>query len=368
MKYTSRSKAYLVLEDGNVFEGYAVGKIGTTKGEICFNTGMTGYQEIYTDPSYYGQIIVNTTPHIGNYGVHGEEIESDSVKFNGLVCKSFSTMHSRYGAEGTLNDYFLNAGIVGISDVDTRQIVRHIRDKGAMNALISSDNDNVEALKEEVKQIPSMAGLELASKVTTSEPYFMGEENATYKVAVLDLGVKTNILRNLASRGCYLKVFPSTTPASEMEAWNPDGLFISNGPGDPSATAYAVETVKALLEINKPLFGICLGHQILALANGIGTYKMHNGHRGLNHPVKNLLTGRCEISSQNHGFAVSREDVEKSDNVEITHINLNDNTVEGISIKGKNAFSVQHHPEAAPGPHDSQRSFDDFVELLAKSK
>lgn len=368
MKYSTREKAYLVLEDGTVFEGKAVGKIGTTTGEICFNTGMTGYQEIYTDPSYFGQIIVNTTSHIGNYGVKAEDNESASVKFNGLVCKSYSSLASRIDGDGTLNDYFLENDVVGISDVDTREIVRYIRHKGAMNAIISSDDLDVDKLKAEVKAVPSMAGLELASKVSTTDPYFVGEENGKYKVAVLDLGIKQNILDNFTKRGCYCKVFPAKSTYAQMKEWNPDGFFVSNGPGDPSATTYAIDTVKEILAKDEVLFGICLGHQITALANGISTFKMFNGHRGLNHPVKNLETGLSEITSQNHGFAVSYEDVEKSEVVELTHSNLNDNTVEGIKIKGKKAFSVQHHPEAAPGPNDSVYLFDQFVKLLESNK
>lgn len=368
MKYTSREKAYLVLEDGKVFEGKAVGKIGTTTGEICFNTGMTGYQEIYTDPSYHGQIIVNTTSHIGNYGVDVEEVESNGVKFNGLVCKSYSSIASRLDGDGTLNNYFLENEVVGISDVDTREIVRYIRHKGAMNAIISSDNLDIDALKADVKNVPSMAGLELASRVSTKEPYYLGNEDAKYKVAVLDLGVKTNILRNFVERDCYCKVYPAKTSFTDMKAWNPDGFFISNGPGDPAATTYAIDTVKEILAADEAMFGICLGHQILALANGISTYKMFNGHRGINHPVKNLETGLSEITSQNHGFAVSPEDVEKNPDIELTHINLNDDTVEGIQIKGKKVFSVQHHPEAAPGPHDSMYLFDKYVSILESNK
>ena len=368
MKYTSKEQAFLVLEDGSVFEGKAIGHSGTTTGEICFNTGMTGYQEIYTDPSYFGQKIVNTVSHIGNYGVLAAEQESAKVKFSGLVCKSYSALASRAAADGTLDDYFKNNNIVGISEVDTREIVRHIRDKGAMNAIISSEILDVDVLKAEVKKIPSMSGLELSSKVFTNEPYYLGEETATYKVAVLDLGIKTSILNNLVSRDCYCKVFPGTTSYSEMKSWNPDGFFISNGPGDPSATVYAVDTVKEILANDEPLFGICLGHQILALANGVETFKMHSGHRGCNQPVKNLNTGLSEITSQNHGFSVSKESVEKNPDVEITHLNLNDNTVEGIRIKNKKAFSVQYHPESSPGPHDSRYLFDDFISLIKSNK
>ncbi len=364
MKYSQRKIARLVLQDGTVFQGYAIGKKGTTTGEICFNTGMTGYQEIYTDPSYSGQIIINTASHIGNYGVHDDEVESSAIQFSGLVCKTFSPIASRPDGDGTLQKYFENNNIVGISDVDTRQIVRHIRDKGAMNAIISSEIDDVEELKSKLKEIPSMSGLELASRVTTDKAYFLGKENAKYKVAVLDLGVKKNILNNIELRDCYLKIFPSKTSASEIKAWDSDGYFISNGPGDPSATNYAIDTVKELIADNKPVFGICLGHQIICLTYGITTYKMHNGHRGLNHAVKNLITGLSEITSQNHGFVVKKEDVDNHAEIELTHINLNDDSVEGIRVKNKPVFSVQHHPEAAPGPNDANYLFDNFIELM----
>jgi carbamoyl-phosphate synthase small subunit len=364
MKYNSRPDAYLMLEDGTLFKGSSVGKIGTTTGEICFNTGMTGYQEIYTDPSYYGQIIVNTTTHIGNYGTLDEEQESNSVKFSGLVCKTFSDLYSRKEADSSLQEYFEKQGVVGISGVDTREIVRLIRSKGGMNAIISSEILDENKLKEELKKIPSMAGLELSSIVSTKEPYHLGNPDSKFKVAVLDLGIKTSILKNFIERDVYCKVFPAKTSFEEMQKWNPNGYFISNGPGDPAVTSYAIETVKKILNIDMPLFGICLGHQILAEANGISTYKMHHGHRGLNHPVKNLLTGKSEITSQNHGFAVKLEEVAKNKNVEVTHVNLNDDTVEGIRLKNKKAFSVQYHPESSPGPHDSRYLFDDFVQLL----
>jgi carbamoyl-phosphate synthase small subunit len=364
MKYTSRPDAHLVLEDGTVFKGTSIGKAGTTKGEICFNTGMTGYQEIYTDPSYFGQIIVNTTTHIGNYGVLATEQESGSVKFSGLVCKSFSDIYSRLDADDSLQSYLEKQGIVGISNIDTRELVRHIRSKGGMNAIISSETTDVAKLKEEVKKIPSMKGLELSSQVSTKEAYFLGDPSAKFKVAVLDLGIKKSILNNLIERGCYCKVFPANTSFEEMQKWAPQGYFISNGPGDPAATKYAIETVKKILNVDMPMFGICLGHQILAEANNIPTYKMHHGHRGLNHPVKNLISGKSEITSQNHGFSVNAEEVKKNKNVEVTHINLNDDTVEGIRLKNKPAFSVQYHPESSPGPHDSRYLFDDFIKLL----
>ena len=356
--------AILVLADGTVYHGKAAGKIGTTTGEICFNTGMTGYQEIFTDPSYFGQLMVTTNAHIGNYGIKNDEIESDSIKIAGLVCKNFSVPYSRKEANQSIQEYFEDDEIVGISDVDTRSLVRHIRSKGAMNAIISSEILDIDTLKKKLADVPSMDGLELSSQVSTKTPYFVGNEKAKYRVAVLDLGVKKNILRNFESRDIYAKVFPAKTTFEEMESFKPHGYFISNGPGDPSAMPYAIATVKTILAADKPLFGICLGHQLLALANDIRTVKMFNGHRGLNHPVKNIIIDHCEVTSQNHGFGVVPEDVYSSDKVEITHINLNDQSIEGIRVKGKKAFSVQYHPESSPGPHDSRYLFDDFIQLM----
>ncbi len=354
----------MVLADGTVFSGTSIGKIGTTTGEICFNTGMTGYQEVFTDPSYFGQILVQTNVHIGNYGIAAEEVESDSIKISGLVCKQFNVPFSRKMAGMTVQEYFTLHNIVGIADIDTREIVRHVRNKGAMNAIISSDNKTVEELKAELAKVPSMEGLELSSQVSTSSTYYVGNTEASKRVAVLDLGVKKNILRSLAERDCYLGVFNGKTSFAEMMKFKPDGFMISNGPGDPATMDYAVNTVKEILHNNIPLFGICLGHQVLAEANGVSTFKMHNGHRGLNHPVKNIITGHCEITSQNHGFSVNADDVKKNKDLEITHINLNDDTIEGIRLKNRKAFSVQYHPEAAPGPHDSRYLFDDFIKLM----
>jgi carbamoyl-phosphate synthase small subunit len=362
MKISNSKPAFLLLEDGLLLEGKAVGHIGTTGGEICFNTGMTGYQEIYTDPSYFGQIIVNTTPHIGNYGVLDTEQESAAPKISGLVVNDYSEIFSRENASSGLQEYLEQHKVVGISDVDTRMLVQHIRSKGAMNAIISSTLDKKE-LPAELAKVPSMAGLELASMVSTKKPYTLGEGNK-HKVAVLDLGVKTSILNNFVARDCECRVFPAKTSFAEMEAWGPDSYFLSNGPGDPAVMDYAVDTVKQILDVDKSLFGICLGHQLVARANGISTYKMHHGHRGLNHPVKNLLTGKSEVTSQNHGFAISKEDVEKSTTVKATHVNLNDHTIEGIEIAGKKAFSVQYHPEASPGPHDSRYLFDQFIKTF----
>jgi carbamoyl-phosphate synthase small subunit len=361
------TKAYLLLEDGLLVEGTAIGKIGTTGGEICFNTGMTGYQEIYTDPSYFGQIIVNTTAHIGNYGTENDEQESDNPKIAGLVVNEFSEDFSRKTATESLQQYLERHHIVGISNVDTRMLVRYIRSKGAMNALISSELTPDE-MRAEIKKVPSMDGLELSSKVTTAKPYFVGDPGAALKVAALDVGIKKSILTNLAQRGCYVQVFPAKTSFAEMEKWAPHGYFISNGPGDPAVMDYAIDTVKKMVNSNKPVFGICLGHQLLALASGLSTYKMHHGHRGLNHPVKNLITGLGEMTSQNHGFAVSEKEIEKNSDVAVTHLHLNDNTIMGIRLKNKKVFSVQYHPEASPGPHDSRYLFDQFVEMIRQDQ
>lgn len=356
-----------MLQDGQVYKGIAIGKIGTTGGEICFNTGMTGYQEIYTDPSYYGQIIVNTTSHIGNYGTVSSEQESDKPKISGLVVNSFSPDYSRNVAKESLNQYLEQHNVVGISEIDTRKLVRHIRSKGAMNAIISSELSDLEEIEKQLQKVPDMDGLELASSVSTSKTYLIGDPEAKWKIAVLDLGVKKSILNNFSNRNCYLQVFPARTSFEEMELWEPHGYFISNGPGDPAPMDYAVETVRNILHHDRPVFGICLGHQILGLACGVSTYKMHHGHRGLNHPVINLQTGRCEVTSQNHGFGVSSEAMQKADQLEITHINLNDDTIEGMKVKGKPAFSVQYHPEASPGPHDSRYLFDQFIQVVQEN-
>jgi carbamoyl-phosphate synthase small subunit len=366
MQFQLKGPALLVLEDGTVFTGRACGKTGTTTGEIAFNTSMTGYQEIFSDPSYYGQILIMTGVHIGNYGVKKTEVESNSTKINGMVCKSFAEYPSRRSGDGSLQQDFENNNLVGISDVDTRSLVRHIRNKGVMNAIISSEILDVDKLKAQLKKVPSMKGLELSSKVCTKEPYFYGNENAKYKVAVLDLGIKQNILRCLTDRDCYCKVFPMDTTMKEMEKWNPDGYMISNGPGDPETMTGVINEIKSLVDADKKVFGICLGHQVLSWAMGIPTYKMFNGHRGSNHPVKNLVTGKGEITSQNHGFVSDEKSISGNKLVEVTHQHLNDHSVAGIRVKGKPVFSVQYHPEASAGPHDSRYLFDEFVSSLNK--
>jgi carbamoyl-phosphate synthase small subunit len=367
MKFSTRKKATLLLQDGTIYEGFSVGKQGTSGGEICFNTGMTGYQEIYTDPSYYGQIIVNTTSHIGNYGADKKEVESDSVKIQGLVVNEFSDDFSRSSATESLQAFLERNNTVGIAGLDTRSLVRHIRNQGAMNAIISSEMEG-NVLQEELEKIPSMKALELSTRVTTNESYEVGSGNSGYKIAVLDLGIKKSILKNFDIRNSHCKVFSAKTSFAEIMKWDPDGFFISNGPGDPGVMEYASNTVSDIISQNVPLFGICMGSQILAKAVGIDTYKMHHGHRGLNHPVKNLQTGLSEITSQNHGFAVDMSSLKNSKEAELTHIHLSDNTVEGLRLNGKPAFAVQYHPESSPGPHDSTYLFDDFLKLIKENK
>ena len=362
-----QKNAVLVLEDGTTCYGKAFGAIGTTGGEICFNTGMTGYQEVFTDPSYYGQVLIMNNVHIGNYGVSLEDIESDSVKIKGLIGRNLEELYSRKKAEGSLNDYLKKHNIVAIEGVDTRALVTHVRNKGAMNCIISSEILDAEALKNKLAEVPDMSGLELASIVSTKVPYELGNPNSPVRIAVLDYGTKRNILNCMVDRGAYVKVFPAKTPLEEINQFNPTGYFISNGPGDPASMDYAVNTVKNILEEEKPTFGICLGHQLLALANDIPTFKMHHGHRGVNHPVKNLITGKCEITTQNHGFGVDPEAVKKAEHIEVTHVNLNDQSIEGIRVKGKPAFSVQYHPESTPGPHDSRYLFDEFIQMIQEN-
>jgi carbamoyl-phosphate synthase small subunit len=361
---SQHAPAWLLLEDGTLFKGKSFGAKGTSGGEICFNTGMTGYQEVFTDPSYYGQVLIMNNAYIGNYGVKKDDVESKSVKIKALVCKNITERYSRMTADESLEKYLLENNIVAIYDVDTRALVQHIRSKGAMNGIVTTELLDEAALKRELENVPDMQGLDLSSEVSTSEPYTVGDENARYRIAVLDFGVKRSMLHFLSSKDAYLKVFPARTDFKTIMEFKPDGIFVSNGPGDPASMDYAVETVKEILKEEKPMFGICLGHQLLARANDVPTFKMHHGHRGLNHPVKNLLTGRSEITTQNHGFGVDVEAAHSSESIEVTHVNLNDGSIEGIRVKNKPAFSVQYHPESTPGSHDSRYLFDDFIQLI----
>lgn len=357
----NQKDAVLVLQDGTTYYGKAFGAVGTTGGEICFNTGMTGYQEVFTDPSYYGQVLIMNNVHIGNYGIKDEDVESGAIQIKGLIGRNLEELFSRRQAQGSLDEYLKKQNLVAIEGVDTRALVIHIRNKGAMNCIISSEILDADQLKARLNEVPDMSGLELASMVSTSNSFELGDPASLIRIAVLDYGTKRNILNCMVERGAYVKVFPAKTSLEELKSFNPAGYFISNGPGDPASMDYAVNTLKNILKEEKPTFGICLGHQLLALANDIPTFKMHHGHRGMNHPVKNILTGRCEITTQNHGFGVDPEAVKKAENIEITHVNLNDHSIEGIRLKDKPAFSVQYHPESTPGPHDSRYLFDEFI-------
>jgi len=360
----------LVLENGTVFSGVSFGAEGETIGEVCFNTGMTGYQEILTDPSYCGQLITMTYPHIGNYGVDPEDVESNKVQAAGFIVREENVVPSNFRSTQSLGDYLKDQKVVGIQGIDTRMLTRIIRDEGAMNGIISSVDLDENSLLKKVKATPSMTGMDLAKVVTTPNSYDWRMEKeerrkevARFKIGAIDFGIKHNILRLLESHGCEVTVFPATATATEILRINPDGIFLSNGPGDPAAVTYGIETVKSLLG-KKPIFGICLGHQILALALGADTYNLKFGHRGCNHPVKNLETGKVEITSQNHGFAVDPETIPK--NVVITHNSLNDQTVEGLKCTDVPAFSVQYHPESSPGPHDSRYLFEEFIKLMSE--
>ncbi len=356
--------AWLLLKDGTLFKGKSFGAKGTAGGEICFNTGMTGYQEVFTDPSYTGQVLIMNNAYVGNYGVKNEDVESDSVKISGLICKNISHRYSRMTANDSLEQYLIKNNIIAIYDVDTRALVQHIRSKGAMNCIITTNEVSEAEMNEALAKVPDMDGLELSSQISTKEAYTAGAPDADIRIAVLDYGVKKHILQCMVDRGAYIKVFPAKTTLEEMNTFDPHGYFVSNGPGDPASMEYAVQIVKSIVDTNKPLFGICLGHQLLARANGINTFKMHHGHRGLNHPVKNLITGKAEITTQNHGFGVDPEAVKQCQEVEVTHLNLNDGSIEGIRMINKPAFSVQYHPESTPGPHDSRYLFDDFIQLI----
>ena len=356
-----------MLEDGRVFYGTAFGALGEAMGEVCFNTGMTGYQEILTDPSYCGQIVTMTYPHIGNYGVNADDVESSRIQVAGFVVKDGTEIPSNYRSEASLNEYLQSAKIVGIQGIDTRALTRHIRDRGSMNGIISSNDLDDISLKKKIAEIPTMAGLDLVPKVTCKELYSWPDSSKRqeYNVVAIDFGIKHNILRLLSHHGCKTTIVPATTTVDEIMSINPDGVFLSNGPGDPSAVTYGINTIKDILG-KKPIFGICLGHQLLSLAIGGSTYKLKFGHRGINHPVQNIETSEVEITSHNHGFSVDPDSLPSTAN--ITHWNLNDNTVEGLKCTDIPAFSVQYHPEAGPGPHDSRYLFNKFVTMMDYAK
>jgi carbamoyl-phosphate synthase small subunit len=369
-------EAILALEDGTWLRGAAAGAEGEARGEVVFNTSMTGYQEVLTDPSYAGQIVTMTCPEIGNYGVSPEDVESRGPQVAGFIIRDESPMASNWRAEMTLREYLVANRIVAISDIDTRALTRQLRSGGVMRGVIATgDALDPRALVERALAIPQMEGSDLVRGVTSATAFDWPAEDPDefgvpperrptrrLKIAAYDFGMKWNILRRLSAHGCDVRVYPATTPASELLATKPDGVFLSNGPGDPAPLAYAIENAKALVDSNVPVFGICLGHQILGLAMGGSTFKLKFGHRGANHPVKKLATGKVEITSQNHGFAVDPESLPPD--VEVTHLNLYDGTVEGLRHKTQPVFCVQYHPEASPGPHDADYLFDDFLELI----
>jgi carbamoyl-phosphate synthase, small subunit len=357
-------QALLLLQDGTLFRGKAFGHIGTTSGEICFNTGMTGYQEVFTDPSYCGQLLVMNSVHIGNYGTNLIDTESDGIKIEGLIARNLSDRFSRPMAVDSLDHYLKANQLVAIHQIDTRALVSHIRQKGAMNAIISSETNNIELLKGKLAATPSMSGLDLSDRVTTPTIYTLGDKNSPIRIAVLDLGVKKNILTSMVERGAHITVYPKDATIEQMISAGANAFFVSNGPGDPAAMPDVIKTVQQMTESGLPTFGICLGHQLIALANGATTFKMHHGHRGLNHPVKNLETGISEITTQNHGFGVEWDSVSQHPELAITHINLNDHSLEGMRMKHKPVFSVQYHPEASPGPHDARYLFDQFIQSI----
>lgn len=371
-------KATLVIEDGSVFEGLSFGAAGEAYGEVVFNTSITGYQEILTDPSYNGQIVAMTYPEIGNYGVNPEDVESRKPFLRGFVVKEYWNEPSNWRSRGSLGDYLSENGVVGIEGVDTRSLTRLIRSKGAQKAVISTTESDPAKLLKKVSSSQGIVGIDLVTEVSCDNPYKWSDgselwrpvaedsavEGKRFRVVAYDYGLKQNILRKLVDHGCDVSIVPSRTPPHEILSMEPDGVFLSNGPGDPAAVAYAVESVRTLIG-KKPIFGICLGHQILGLALGGTTYKLKFGHRGANQPVKDLRTGKVEITSQNHGFAVDAESLGKE--VEVTHINLNDNTVEGLRHREHPVFSVQYHPEASPGPHDSSYLFGEFIKLMEEN-
>lgn len=375
MTSTQRKAAILVLSDGTVFRGYSIGYLGKSVGEVVFNTSMTGYQEILTDPSYAKQIVTLTYPHIGNVGVNKEDEESDSIWCSGLVIKDLPELASNFRSEQNLEDYLIERKVVGIAGIDTRKLTRILRDKGAQSGCLMAGDIDESAAVEHAKSFQGLAGMDLAKEVSmeqkgewTAGSWMLGSgfENAKptpkYKVVAYDFGVKRNILRLLVDRGCSVTLVPAQTPVSEVIAMNPDGVFLSNGPGDPEPCDYAINAIKTLLDADMPLFGICLGHQLLALASGAKTVKMKFGHHGANHPVQDLATGRVLITSQNHGFAVDESSL--SENVEATHRSLFDGSLQGIQVKGKAAFGFQGHPEASPGPQEAVELFDRFIDSM----
>jgi carbamoyl-phosphate synthase small subunit len=375
---SEKTKALLVLEDGKCFEGHSFGAEGERTGEVVFNTSITGYQEILTDPSYNSQIVTMTYPLIGNYGINPADFESGKPQVSGFVVKEHCAIPSNYRSTQSLGDFLKSNDILGIEGIDTRALTRHIRLQGAMKGVLTTVASDIDALTTKASEYPGLVGRDLVSQVTCSEPYHWTENlydianncetsggNARFRVAAYDFGIKQNILRYLTNRGCEVTVFPADTPADQLLEIDPDGVFLSNGPGDPEPVHYAVENIRRIVQAEKPMFGICLGHQLTALALGAKTYKLKFGHRGANQPVQQISTGKVEITSQNHGFAVDADSVD-TDAVELSHVNLNDDTVEGLRHRDLPVFCVQYHPEASAGPHDAEYLFDQFIDLMDK--
>jgi len=361
------NRAIIYLEDGTYFEGRSLCVTGEISGEVVFNTAMSGYQEVLTDPSYAGQIVTMTYPLIGNYGVNEEDIESDKVHVKGFVVKEFCKTPSNYRATKSLIDYLKENKIMAVEGVDTRALTKHLRVCGAMRAIISTADFSLRSLAAKMKKVPAMEGSDWVKVVTTKEKYIWDpKKKYSFKVAAIDCGIKRNILRILSKLGCEVHVFPATAKAEEIQAVKPDGIFISNGPGDPAALSYVVETIRELIG-KAPIFGICLGHQLLGLSLGGKTYKLKFGHHGVNHPVKDLLINKISITSQNHGFCVDINSLNKDD-IEVTHLNLNDNTVEGLRHKRFPLYAIQYHPEAAPGPNDAHYLFERFIEMMKENR
>ncbi|MBU2551000.1 MAG: glutamine-hydrolyzing carbamoyl-phosphate synthase small subunit [Proteobacteria bacterium] len=374
-------KALLALEDGRFFRGYSFTGPGETWGEIVFNTAMTGYQEVLTDPSYSGQIVTMTYPHIGNYGTNDQDQESERIRVEGFILRDYHPVPSNWRSQRSLAEYLQSAGILGLTGIDTRALTRHIRQRGAMTGFMSTEDLDPESLAEKARQAPGLDGRDLVRDVTSTRPYVWrpdetggrpddspeamedwARSRGLYRVVAMDYGIKYNILRCLSARGAAVLVLPAATPPEDVLAYEPDGIFLSNGPGDPAAVTYAYENIRPLLG-QRPIFGICLGHQLLGLAMHGRTFKLKFGHRGANQPVKDLTTGRIEITSQNHGYAVDIDSL-AGQNIRLTHVNLNDNTLEGMADEGRGFFSVQYHPEASPGPHDAAYLFERFAKLM----
>ncbi len=370
MNQRIEAPGFLLLEDGTLFRGVLHGTLATTVAEVVFTTNMSGYQEVFTDPSYRGQIVVMTAPMLGNYGVNPADPESGAPQVAGVVCRELSRTHSNWRADGDLDGYLTAAQIPLLEGVDTRRLTRHLRTVGVMRGVIATGEDPSDEARAAIESCPSMAGLDLASRVTTSAPYSWGSPNAPHHIVAYDFGIKRNILRLFDDAGCRVTVVPAQTPPAAVMEYEPDGVFLSNGPGDPDAIAYAPDAIRAIADQSVPIFGICLGHQLLGLTYGAATVKMPYGHRGGNHPVREIESGRILITSQNHGFAVqgTEDAIPGAPDLIVTHVNLNDGSVEGLRHRSLPIFAVQYHPEAAPGPHDARRLFEQFMETVRKSE